>query len=94
MGLAVNALGDLFIVDTGNSRIRKIPSGVSINVRSLDTVTTLAASADTSTYGQTVTLTATVASGTPSNAVPTGVVEFLNFNMVSGMGRLSTGRLH
>jgi len=56
----------------------------------LSTTTTLASSADPSTFGQTITLTVTVSNGGPGS--PTGQVEFLDGENVLGTATLSDGQ--
>ena len=61
-------------------------------VNPLPTTSTLSVAPATSTYGSTVTLTATVASATlPAPSTPTGVVTFLNGATAIGTGTLTDG---
>ena len=54
------------------------------------TTTTLVASANAVTFGQAVTLTATVMISAPGTGTPTGMVTFMDGNTVLGTGTLST----
>ena len=54
------------------------------------TTTTVAASANSAVFGQTVTLTATVARTSPGAGTPTGIVMFMDGTTVLGTGTLAT----
>lgn len=57
----------------------------------LSTVTTLASSSSTSTYGNSVTFTATVTTSAPATETPTGSVEFFDGTVSLGMGTALSG---
>ena len=63
---------------------------VTVNVNTIATTTTLATSAANAVYGNSVTLTATVAQGTGST-VPTGTVTFVSAGATLGTGTLASG---
>lgn len=85
-GLVFDSGGNLYIGDTFNQRIRRV--GAPLTTPSIATTTTLIASATTLTFGQTLTLTATV---TPaSGATPTGTVTFNNGAASLGSANLNS----
>jgi hypothetical protein len=55
------------------------------------TTTTVASSLNPSTYGQSVTFTATVSANAPGSGTPTGTVTFLDGTTTLGTGTLSNG---
>ena len=65
-GVVVDTLGNLYIADYGNSRVRKVPA---LQVTS----TGVGSTPNPSTYGQSVTFTATVTAG---SGTPAGSVNF------------------
>jgi hypothetical protein len=81
-GVAVDSLGNLYIADLGNSRIREVL---------LATSTSVGSSLNPSTYGQSVTFTATVTAVAPGSGTPTGTVTFLDGGSAIGSGMLSGG---
>ncbi len=81
-GVAVDSLGNLYIADLGNSRIREVPALQA-------TSTSVESSLNPSTYGQTVTFTATVTAVAPGSGTPTGTVTFLDGGSAIGSGTLS-----
>ena len=63
-GVATDALGDLFIADTGNSRVREVASGAArLTVDNTTSATTLSLAAVAAAYGGGVSLSATLLSG-------------------------------
>jgi sugar lactone lactonase YvrE len=81
-GLALDALGNLYIADTQNSRVRIVrPHAV------IATITTLTAIPTTLPVGQSVTLTATVTAA--SGGTPAGTVTFYNGTYLLGTATLS-----
>ncbi|OWK44010.1 Ig-like domain repeat protein [Fimbriiglobus ruber] len=66
-------------------------AAVTETVNPANTTTTLAASTNTATYGQAVTLTATVAAVAPGAGMPTGTVTFKDGSTTLGTGTLSGG---
>ena len=83
-GVAVDSLGNLYIADLGNSRIREVPALQA-------TSTSVGSSLNPSTFGQSVTFTATVTAVAPGSGTPTGTVTFLDGGSAIGSGMLSGG---
>jgi N-acetylneuraminic acid mutarotase len=84
-GVGLDPAGNLFIGDTGNARVRVLSAAPQIPL--IPTNTTLSASANTLTFGQPLTLTATV---TPtSGSTPTGTVTFYNGSTSLGSAPLN-----
>ena len=72
----------------------KASSGIVGQAVNLDaTSTALAASANPSVYGQSVTFTATVTAGAPGGGAPTGSVTFMN-GFERTLGTVATFRWH
>ena len=84
--VAVDDLGDVFAVDRGNRRVVELPALV-------PTTTAAAAAPNPSTYGQPVTITATVAPSIPSSVSglgePTGNVTFADGSTILGTASLN-----
>ena len=70
-GVAVDGNGDLFTADSITNQVLKTTPGVSVTVRPTPTSVSVAASSAATKYGQSETLTATVAgpSGSPTRPV-------------------------
>ncbi len=90
-GIAVDGAGDVFIDDTGNNRVEEVEAGVLVTVESttVTTYTSINASTNPTTYGQSVTFTATVSD--TSGGVPTGSVEFFDGTTDLGAGSPLSG---
>jgi hypothetical protein len=71
-GVAVDGVGNLYVTDTANSKIRKITGGAV-------TSTVLTANPNPASGGQTVTLTATV-----TGSAPTGLMQFDDAGVLLG----------
>ncbi len=93
-GIALDSVGDLFIADTGNNVIREmvLPT-TTIIVDQADTTTSISVPTGPVSFGQPVTLTATVAAVAPGAGTPTGTVDFIDTtdNMDLGTASLSDG---
>ena len=76
MGVAVDASGDVFVVDSGNQVVREVSD------KTVPTVT-LSSSASSSVYGQALTFSATVSS---SGGTPSGNVAFFDGATYLGSG--------
>jgi hypothetical protein len=81
--VAVDAAGDLFIADSFNGVIREVSD------KALPTVS-IAASAGSVAYGQSLTFTATVSPETVGGNTPTGTVEFFDGTTCLGSAVLNT----
>ncbi|NOV02651.1 Ig-like domain-containing protein [Paenibacillus planticolens] len=82
------------VTATYNGDVQHSPStssSLSQFVLGIPTEVTVAASPGSTTYGNSVTLTATVANGLPSLLGPTGTVTFKEGSTVLGTGTLSSG---
>ena len=90
LGLSLDAAGDLFVSDAGASQIRKIQGGEVVVSVFAQTGTALTSSAETSTFGQSITLTATV-SANSAPAPSTGTVTFEDGGAVIGTAAVVSG---
>ena len=93
--IAVDSVGDLFISDSYNNRIRQVSPAVTVTVSgssTLPTLTALIASNTSAITGQSITLTATVTDLSAGVPVPDkGSVTFSDQNGQIGIAPLSNG---
>jgi len=86
-GSALSGARNITVVEPGSSPYTASTCTSCLTVTAPDT-TTLTSSANPSTYGQAVTLTATVSNGT--STPPTGTVSFMNGSTTLGTGTLNS----
>ena len=87
-GVAVDAAGNLFVADRYNNVIRQATPAVTVAIKGVATTTSLGTSVSPSSYGQSVSFTATI---TDAVGVPTGNVEFYDGATDLGPGSTSSG---
>src|SRR5438876_12198110 len=82
--ITANYLGDSnFNTSTSTALTQTVNKG--------NSTTTVSSSANSSVFGQSVTLTATVSAQSPASGTPTGTVQFLDGSTNIGTGTLSGG---
>ncbi len=97
LGVGSHSLTAFF---NGDANFNGGSGGISTTVNQADTVTILTAAPDPSVFGQSVTLTATIAAVAPGSGMPTGTVDFFDgatllgsTSLVGGVASVTTSSL-
>jgi hypothetical protein len=89
-GVSLDATGDLFISDSGNSVIREVGAALPVTVTANQTATALISSSASIAAGSTLTFTATV-TNLDGETAPTGDVAFMDGSTTLGTEALVDG---
>ena len=86
------ATNSIMAVYSGDSNFTSsVAPAVTVTVTQASTTTTVTPSTTSAVFGQSVTLTATIAAVSPGAGTPTGTVQFLSGTTLLGTGTLSSG---
>ncbi len=84
-----HATGAIVVAFAGSDRFRTSTGTGDIEVNQSSTTTTLTSSANPSSFGQSLTFTATVAPAAPGSGTPTGTVNFFDGTTTLGTGTIN-----